>query len=135
MLTHVLRHLRFDDWIGRQASHCRWPLVATLFNAYLNRMSAPADDPLRRLFVMDRALEEMLAQSETHWNGFAWPAWLGWRMPHDSQSGERSLRWWMAATRRVLRSACGLSLAKLLRRTAWIHATDTHVDVAFAPDS
>lgn len=132
MLTHVLRHLRFDDWIGLQASHCRWPLVATLFTAFLNRMSAPADDPLRRLFVMDRALEEMLAQSETHWNGFAWLAWLGWRMPHDSQSGERSLRWWMAAVRRGLRSACGLSLAQLLRRTAWIHATDTHADVAFA---
>jgi len=132
MVANVLRHLRFDDWIGLQASHCRWPLVAALFTAFLDRISAPAGDPLRRLFVLDRALEEMLTQSETRWNGFAWAAWLGWRMPHDSQSGERSLRWWMAAVRRALRRACGLNLAQLLRRKAWIHATDTNVDVIFA---
>jgi hypothetical protein len=55
-------------------------------------------------------------------------AWLDVRLP---ASDEVELRRWRVRLRRTLRRHVRVDLPDLVRRTAWVSATDTHIDVVY----
>ncbi|MCB8745459.1 hypothetical protein LHU53_00895 [Rhodoferax sp. U2-2l] len=119
LLLNLLRVLRFDTWLQAQPVELRQPFVQTLLTDALDQSGAPAHDPQRDCLIRTPADNITLPTGRV--DG------VRWSLP-------AALRLWRLRLRRALRQHAGLDLADVVRRTGWVSATATHLDVLYPLD-
>lgn len=119
LLLNLLRALRFDTWLRTQPVALQLPFVEALLTDALDHSGAPAHDPQRDWLI--RTPTDNLTLPSGRFDGGRW-------------SLPAALRLWQVRLRRALRQHAGLDLAEVVRRTGWVSATATHLDVLYPLD-
>lgn len=119
LLLNLLRALRFDTWLRAQPVALQLPFVVALLTDALDHSGAPAHDPQRDWLI------------RTPTDNLTLPSG---RFDEGRCSLPEVLRLWRVRLRRALRHHAGLDLAEVVRRTGWVSATATHLDVLYPLD-
>jgi len=133
LVLNVFDRLGIEGWLALQPAASSNAFVTVLLAKVARRLRVPSDDPHWPLLEEAAGLRDVLGGSRWQWRGFAWPAWsLLDHVAEESMDLDGSAQRWLHALRRVLRRRCGIGLATLARRDAWLSSTSTHVDLVFA---
>jgi len=135
-LLPVLARLGLPNWAaGASADPRAW--TCAVLGAALQRLHAPADDPMWRLIAPDALLPRVDAAAPASWqaSSLAPPRGaLSASLPQalvDAATSHDQAQVWLTAARRWLRRGAHIGLASLVHRPGRLDATPTHADVHF----
>ena len=120
LLLNLLRALRFETWLRAQPVDLQLPFVEALLTDALDHSGAPTHDPQRDWLIRTPADNLTLQAGRLDGGRWSLPA---------------ALRLWHLRLRRALRLHAGLDLAEVVRRSGWVSATATHLDVLYPLDA
>jgi hypothetical protein len=130
MLLNPLAVLHLPTWLDRQAPPVRRHFARALLAHVAQRLRLPAHDPQQPLLALPSEAQQALQQTRCAWDGFGWPQGLDTRglQPTGDRTAQ-ALACWRRALVRLLRQHADLGLSRVVRRSANIVVTPTHVDV------